>query len=39
MTATTGDGSKDVSVPTDPTSARRMKLSTSDGSIRVLDEG
>lgn len=36
VTATTGDGSRDVSVPTDSSSARRMQLSTGDGSIRVL---
>jgi len=36
VTATTSDGSRAVSVPTDPGSARRMKLSTSDGSIRLL---
>jgi hypothetical protein len=39
VNATTSDGSRDVSVPTDPNSARRMQLSTSDGSIRVLDRG
>jgi hypothetical protein len=37
VTATTSDGSRQVKVPTDPGSARRMQLSTSDGSIRVLD--
>jgi hypothetical protein len=36
VTATTGDGSKDVSVPTDANAARRIKVSTSDGSIKVL---
>jgi hypothetical protein len=34
--ATTSDGSRTISVPTDQGSARGMKLSTSDGSIRVL---
>jgi Putative adhesin len=38
VTATTSDGSRNVSVPTDPSSAHRMQLSTSDGSIRVLDQ-
>lgn len=38
VTATTNDGSRNVSVPTDPSSAHRMQLSTSDGSIRVLDQ-
>jgi hypothetical protein len=37
VTATTSDGSRQVVVPTDPSSAHRMQLSTSDGSIRVLD--
>jgi hypothetical protein len=36
VTATTSDGSRDVTVPTDPNSARRMQLSTSDGAIRVM---
>jgi hypothetical protein len=36
--ATTSDGGKDVAVPTDSSSARRLQLTTSDGSIRVLDQ-
>jgi len=36
VTGTTGDGSRDVSVPLDSRSARHMKLSTGDGSLRVL---
>jgi len=36
VTGTTGDGSRDVTVPTDSNSARRMRLSTGDGSVRVL---
>lgn len=38
VTATTSDGRREVSVPTDPSSAHQLKLSTSDGSIRVLDQ-
>lgn len=37
VTANTSGESREVSVPTDPSSARRMRLSTSDGAIRVLD--
>jgi putative adhesin len=36
VTGTTGDGSRDVSVPLDSSSARHLKLSTGDGSVRVL---
>jgi Putative adhesin len=35
VTATTRDGRRELSVPTDPGSARHMELHTSDGSIRV----
>jgi DUF4097 and DUF4098 domain-containing protein YvlB len=37
--ATTSDGRREVSVPTDPGSPRRLELTTSDGSIRVLNRG
>jgi hypothetical protein len=33
----TGDGSEQVSVPTDPRSRQRMDLTTGDGSIHVTD--
>jgi hypothetical protein len=36
VTGTTGDGGRDVSVPLDASSARHMRLSTGDGSLRVL---
>jgi hypothetical protein len=36
VTGTTGDGSRDVSVPLDFRSARHTKLSTGNGSLRVL---
>ena len=36
VTGTTGDGSRDVTVPLDSNSARHMRLSTGDGSLRVL---
>jgi hypothetical protein len=38
VSATTSDGGRDVSVPTDPDSSHRMELTTSDGSIRVTDQ-
>jgi hypothetical protein len=37
VTVTTSDGSRRVSVPTDPSSSRSIELSTSNGSIHVLD--
>jgi putative adhesin len=36
VAATTGDGGREVAVPTDPDSSHRMELRTSDGSIRLL---
>jgi len=38
VTATTSDGSREITVPTDSSSARDVELSTSDGSIKLLDQ-
>lgn len=39
VTVSVSDGSQSVDVPTDPESARRISVRTSDGSVRILSAG